>query len=410
MLSEKTIAIVKITVPVLQAGGEALTRHFYERMFANNPEVLPYFNPANQAKGAQQKALAAAICAYAENINNLEVLGDAVELIAQKHASLRIQPEHYPIVGENLLESIKEVLGDAATPEIIEAWGEAYGFLADILIGREKQIYAEQQEIEGGWKDFKNFKVTKKIVESDVITSFYLEPEDGSAPPIFKAGQYITVRMPSPCGHTTMRNYSLSDKPKQKHFRISVKREDGADAKTPEGYVSHMLHNNVEVGHSIEIAPPCGEFFLGDASSRPLVLMAAGVGITPILSMLLTSLELAQGREILFIYASLDEANHAFKGLVDELSEKHSNLTVHYRYSDGQRLENEGVSTGFVDSALIQSLVKEVNSDYYFCGPKPFMINAYNNLLELGAPSGQVHFEFFGPKQEIENPQETKAA
>ena len=110
-LSEKTIAIVKSTAPVLEQNGELLTRHFYQRMFRENPEVAPLFNPAHQAGGSQQRALAGAICAFAANVDQLEVLGAAVETIAQKHAALRILPEHYPIVGENLLASIREVLG-----------------------------------------------------------------------------------------------------------------------------------------------------------------------------------------------------------------------------------------------------------------------------------------------------------
>lgn len=141
-------------------------------MFTHNPEVAPFFNPANQAGGTQQRALASAICAYAANIDNLEVLGGAVELIAHKHTSLQIKPEHYPIVGENLLASIREVLGDGATDDVINAWAEAYGFLADILIGREKQIYKESAEKEGGWDGFRRFKIERKERESDIITSF----------------------------------------------------------------------------------------------------------------------------------------------------------------------------------------------------------------------------------------------
>ena len=170
MLSEKTIQIVKSTAPILEEHGETLTRHFYKRMFSHNPEVLPFFNPANQVEGSQQKALAGAICAYAGNIDNLDVLGGAVELIAQKHASLQVKPEHYPIVGQNLLESIKEVLGEGATDEVIEAWAEAYGFLADILIGREAQIYAGHEAVPDGWGGFKNFRVVRKEKESTNIT------------------------------------------------------------------------------------------------------------------------------------------------------------------------------------------------------------------------------------------------
>lgn len=409
MLTEKTISIVKATVPVLQEGGEALTRHFYKRMFSHNPEVQPFFNPAHQESGSQQQALAGAICAYAANIDNLDVLGSAVELIAQKHASLCIKPEHYLIVGENLLQSIKEVLGEGANDDVIEAWGEAYNFLAKILITREEQIYKNQEETLGGWRDFKYFKVVTKEKESDVITSFYLAPEDGSKPPSFKPGQYVTVRVPSPCGHTTMRNYSLSDKPDQDYFRISVKREDALDAHTPEGYVSNFLHKGVDIGHKIELAPPCGEFFLdiNEKPNRPLVLLAAGIGVTPILSMLLSALDTTPDYKIFFIHACLHEKNQAFRDTIDELARQHSNLKVHYRYSDPApegvvRSNADNVSEGFVDTKLIKAMVGDSNADYYFCGPKPFMVNTYHNLLEWGIPTSQVNFEFFGPRQEIE--------
>src|SRR5690606_5910774 len=115
MLSDKSIAIVKATAPVVAANAETITKRFYSLMFAGNPEVKEFFNQAHQAAGAQPRALAGAICAYAANIDNLEALGPAVELIAQKHCSLMIKPEHYPIVGKHLLVAIKEVLGDAVT-------------------------------------------------------------------------------------------------------------------------------------------------------------------------------------------------------------------------------------------------------------------------------------------------------
>lgn len=376
-------------------------------MFSHNPEVAPFFNPANQAGGTQQRALAAAICAYANNIDNLEVLGSAVELIAQKHASLMVKAEHYPIVGENLLESIREVLGEGATDDIINAWGEAYGFLADIFIAREKQIYQESLEKSGGWEGFRAFKIDRKEPESNNITSFYLKPKDGGALPDYMAGQYITLRMPTQNGSTTMRNYSLSDQSGQDYFRISVKKEVGLKADTPNGYVSNLLHDEKEVGDTLEIAPPCGEFFLNvnDQHERPLVLLAAGVGITPILSILKTALETMPDREVVIIHGCLNEDTQAFKDTIDRLSHSHPNLTAHYRYSDPEsnNTKREGdCSTGFVNAKLIESLVPERNADYYFCGPKPFMINIYQDLLKWGIPAPQVHFEFFGPREELE--------
>lgn len=414
MLTEKNIAIVKATAPILAEKGEELTRYFYKRMFSHNPDVLKLFNPAHQSTGTQQKALAGAICAYAANIDNLEALTNAVEIITQKHVSLRILPEHYPIVGENLLESIKAVLGDAATEDIVEAWKEAYFFLADILIGKEENIYKAQENLIGGWRGFKNFRVIKKVKESDVITSFYLEPEDKSSLPVFYPGQFITVRVPSPASGTTMRNYSLSDKPNQKHFRISVKREASKNQGNPEGYVSNFLHNKIMEGNIVELAPPSGTFYIDTSQSynRPLVLLAAGIGITPLLSMLLESLEKNPTRKIVLIYASLNENTQAFKHTLDNLCLVHNNLTVHYRYSRSEthgvkRQLSKSVSEGFVDMNLVLDLVESPNADFYFCGPKPFMLNLYHGLKRWKVPESQIHFEFFGPLEDLETSLET---
>jgi nitric oxide dioxygenase len=329
-----------------------------------------------------------------------------VELIAQKHASLQIQPEHYPIVGENLLASIREVLGEGATDAVIQAWGEAYGFLAHILIGREEEIYHQHQIAPNSWAGFRPFRVTRKEKESDVITSFYLVPEDGSAVPVHKPGQYVTLRVPSPCGHTTMRNYSLSDKPGQPWFRISVKRESGPDAAAPDGFVSNFLHDGVALGSILEVGPPCGEFFLdvSEQHRRPLVLISAGVGITPIMSMLLTALEGTPSRPIFFVHAALNGVTHAFQSTIRDLQSKHSNLKAHFRYSEATPADREAKafdSEGFVDGELIESLIPDRDADYYFCGPKPFMVNIYVQLLEWGIPPTQVHLEFFGPRQEL---------
>lgn len=405
MLSDQTVAIVKSTAPVLQEHGETLTRHFYERMFRENPEVKPFFNHSNQSEGSQQRALAGAIAAYAANIDNLDVLGGAVELIANKHASLQIKPEHYPIVGENLLASIKEVLGDAATDEIIAAWGEAYGFLADILQGREKQIYASNADKAGGWEGFRKLKVVGKVKESELITSFYLRNTDETDLPTYLPGQYITLRVPTPDGSTTMRNYSLSDKPGTGHFRISVKRETNAAGN---GFVSNLLHDSLSIGDEIEVAPPCGEFYLNpnDKHERPLVLLAAGVGITPIMAILKTALESTPGRQTVLVHACLNPQVQAFKADLDQLAEAHNQLSVHYCYSDLGETEVAAcgnVTAGMVDAELIESLIPTRHADYYFCGPKPFMVSIYHELLKWGVPGSQVNFEFFGPRQELEH-------
>jgi len=138
-LSEKTIKICKATAPVLAEYGEAITTKMYEILFSNYPQTRELFGEAPED---QHKKLAGAIVAYAANIDNLKVLEKAVEGMAQRHVKTKVQPEHYPMVGVSLLTAIKDVLGDAATDDIIEAWKEAYFLLGDILIAREKALYA----------------------------------------------------------------------------------------------------------------------------------------------------------------------------------------------------------------------------------------------------------------------------
>lgn len=141
MLDQKTIEVVKSTVPVLQEKGVEITTHFYKIMFENTPEVKAMFDMSKQESGAQPMALAMTVLAAAQNIDRLETLLPAVQKIGARHVELNVKPEHYPIVGQNLLQALKDVLGDGATEEIMEAWGKAYNIIADIFINVEKDIY-----------------------------------------------------------------------------------------------------------------------------------------------------------------------------------------------------------------------------------------------------------------------------
>lgn len=145
MLDQKTIDIIKSTVPVLKEHGVEITTTFYKNMFANNPEVKPLFNMDKQESGEQPKALAMTILAAAQNIDNLPAILPVVKRIGEIHCDRQISEGHYPIVGANLLASIKEVLGDAATDEVIDAWGKAYGVIAQIFIDVEKEIYESRK-------------------------------------------------------------------------------------------------------------------------------------------------------------------------------------------------------------------------------------------------------------------------
>lgn len=139
-LSPETIAIIKATAPALQQHGVAITTRMYERLFVD-PEIKALFDQAAQTSGEQPKRLAAAILAFANNVDRLEVIDAAVNKICSRHVAIHIKAEHYPAVANALLPAIKDVLGDAATDEILNAWGQAYWFLADLMISREKALY-----------------------------------------------------------------------------------------------------------------------------------------------------------------------------------------------------------------------------------------------------------------------------
>ena len=144
MLDQKTIEIIKSTVPALKAHGLDITTKFYKNMFEQNPEVKSLFNMDKQESGEQPKALAMSILAAAENIDNLEAIMPVVKNIGAVHCNANVKAEHYPIVGKHLLATIKEVLGDAATDEVLEAWGKTYEVLAKVFIDTEKEIYSSK--------------------------------------------------------------------------------------------------------------------------------------------------------------------------------------------------------------------------------------------------------------------------
>ncbi|RAK18851.1 nitric oxide dioxygenase [Anoxybacillus vitaminiphilus] len=403
MLSEKTMEMIKSTVPVLEQYGEQITKHFYQTMFSNHPELLNIFNQTHQKQGKQPRALAASIYAAAQHIDHLEAIMPVVKRIAHKHRSLGIKPEHYPIVGKYLLIAIKDVLGDAATDEIIEAWKEAYGVLADVFIQAEAQLYKEAEEAQGGWKDFRKFIVKKKVKESDVITSFYLMPEDGGAIAEFLPGQYVSVKLNIPGEeYTHIRQYSLSDSPGKDYYRISVKRE-AATADKAAGIVSNYLHDHVQEGDIVELSAPAGDFVL-DTSDAPIVFMSGGVGITPLLSMLNTVLERQPKRNVTFIHAAINGKVHAFHDHISQLAKENENISYYICYQSPSEEDREKygfAKEGYIDLDFIQSVVKNKDSQFYFCGPVPFMKIIYYALKEWGVREEQIHYEFFGSAEDL---------
>ncbi|HSG93447.1 MAG TPA: NO-inducible flavohemoprotein [Methylotenera sp.] len=406
-MNSAQINIVKQTVPILQEHGEMLTRRFYENMFSNNPEVKRFFNPAHQHSGTQQRALAGAICAYAANIDNPDALSGAVDLIAHKHVSLGIKPEHYPIVGSNLILTIKEVLGDAANDEVIEAWTAAYGQLVDIFVNHEKGLYQQQKAIHG-WNGFKPFTVIKKIPESSNITSFYLRPDDDSDLESQKPGQYITLRL-NIDGKPVMRNYSLSNAPGASAYRISVKREAGSNAQPPDGLVSNHLHDNLQVNDSIDLAPPSGDFALAipDDNKVPMVFVAGGVGITPVIAMLhaLLESENAASRSVYLFQCVRNLKVLPFTDELAALAERYANFHWQVHVSQQTAAEKNvlgNLHEGRLSQAALDKIVeRQQPMMLHACGPAGLIKELSAMIKTRNQPQDTFRYEFFGPAQAV---------
>ncbi|OAP55783.1 hypothetical protein AYL99_09935 [Fonsecaea erecta] len=398
-LSEQQKSIVKSTAPILQDHGVAITSVFYKRLLNNHLTLRNIFNTAHQETGAQPAALAHAVWAYANNIDNLGALTAAVSRIGNKHASLDIQPDQYPIVGQELLASIKEVLGEAVTDEIIDAWQAAYAQLAEIFINFEQDLYKQAENTTGGWNGWRTFTVAKKVHESDEIVSFYLEPTDKGPLPEFQSGQYVSVRVFLPeLGVYQPRQYSLSDIPDGQHFRISVKKES-ARGPIPAGRISNVLHEDVPEGAQIDVSMPRGDFFLDVDGDTPVVLISAGVGITPMLSMLGTVIGQSTTRPVSFIHAVRSGQVHAMKDYLSQVVERNPQVKKAVFYEQIGESDQKGVDYDFegrIEFDRVKDITLLPGAQYYLCGPIPFMQLQRRALEALGVPGERIHSEVFG--------------
>ncbi|NIG53407.1 NO-inducible flavohemoprotein [Chitinophaga sp. Cy-1792] len=386
------IELVKATVPVLKEHGRTLTTHFYQRMFTHNPELKNIFNMGNQQNGKQQAALAMAVLAYAEHIENPAVLLPVVDSIGHKHASLDIRPEHYQIVGKHLIASIAEVLGAAATAEILDAWTAAYQQLASIMMGHEAGIYEQKTASHGGWTGWRPFIVKQKIKESEEITSFLLYPADNGPVADFQPGQYLSVRLFLPeINLLQPRQYSISCAPNGEYYRISVKQEAGSTH--PDGMISNALHHTVKEGDMIEVSAPAGIFVLQE-NENPVVFISGGVGQTPLLSMLEHLLNNDHKQTKYWIHGCRGEEVHAFKNTISNWTATENNLVSHIFY-DKVSQETAQLKQGWVDLAALPEMPEDAT--YYICGPAGFIKKHFEYLTAKGISPGAIRFEEFGP-------------
>ncbi|WP_312039484.1 globin domain-containing protein [Macrococcoides bohemicum] len=378
MLTEETKHIVKATIPVLEEHGTEITSAFYQHMFEAHPELLNVFNKTNQKLGRQQTALAQTVIAAAKHIDHLEAIVPNVNQIAHKHRALEIKPEHYPIVGENLIWAIQHVLGDAATPEIVEAWTKTYGVIADVFIQMEAALYDEAD-----WQGFVPFKVVAVKEESPDIKSFTVQSDAIQLKPV-KAGQYITVKVhPEDETNDALRHYSICSVDTSRGLKFAVKRDVAGEER---GMVSNYLHDHVKVGDELLLSAPAGEFLV-ETDNEDLVFISGGVGMTPLMSMLEDEVD---KRKIKFIHSAYNRDAVPFK---DEITKLHnnSNVAFYFNYSE---------SAGRLTKEKLSSIING-NEEIYMCGSVGFMEGMLEIFNDMGIDRNRVHFEPFGPKMSI---------
>ncbi|MDP9941032.1 pyridoxamine 5'-phosphate oxidase family protein [Ectopseudomonas alcaliphila] len=252
----------------------------------------------------------------------------------------------------------------------------------------ETDARLREREQRNQWQ---RWRVLSLQQESSDIRSFVLAPEQGAAPP-FAAGQHLPIRITTAAGETLLRTYSLSSAPSDGQLRISVKAQ---------GLVSRHLHEQVQAGDLLEVRAPLGSFTLNTETTRPLVLIGAGVGITPLLSMLREQVALGQGRRIHFFQGARTLADLPFQAELRELAQRADGLLhIHRALSAPESDAVQGrdyEQHGRIDLAQIKAALSFDDYDFYLCGPAAFTQAIYDGLRDLNVADARIHAEAFGP-------------
>ena len=388
MLSEKSRPVIEATAAVVAEHMPEITPLFYAHMFEAHPELLDgVFSRANQRNGEQAQALAGSIVKFAVRLlEHPDSLPEAVlARIAHKHTALGITEDQYPIVYENLFWAIADVLGDAVTPEVAEAWTEVYWLMADALIKLEKGLYAKQAN-DKMWLDW---KVVSKEPTGNAAVTFRFEPADDTPQTPGEAGGFVSVRVKVADGLRQARQYSLSDHAASTTERVITVKLDEA------GEVSPTLINAVEVGDVVELSNPYGEITPKD-DSAPLMLATAGIGITPAASILSSLAEQGSDREVVVLHADASLESVALLGQLTESLSALPNAQAHLWLGVAPEQAPEGITVheGRMDPSEIEL---PSGAEVILCGPLAFMQATRSALIDAGVPATSIRYEIFGP-------------
>lgn len=400
LLSPESTEIVQATAGVVAAHAEEITRRFYPHMFAAHPELLSVFNVANQAIGEQPKALAASVVAYAVHLIDPDApdFGPILRRIAHKHVSLGIAATEYTIVGHHLMWAVGDVLGDAVTPEVAAAWDEVYWLFATQLVAEEARLYAF-----GGTdpaQPWRRYRVVERIEESPEVFSLVLAPTEGDAPP-HETGQYVAIAVDLPDGSRQPRQYTISSGPRADSLRVTIKRVRGIDG-TPDGMVSNWLGDNAVPGAVLELSQPAGDLVL-EHDDGPLVLVSAGIGITPIAAIVEDLSRRQPDRTVRIFHADTAHADHAlYSSLRRQVLSMGDAKAQNWYERDAESAPTlHPAKTGWMD---LSDVDVPADATVFMCGPLPFMHAARSALLDRGVQADRIRYEVFGPDLWAQNP------
>jgi nitric oxide dioxygenase len=290
--------------------------------------------------------------------------------------------------------AIVDVLGDAVTPEVAAAWDEVYWLMANLLINKERGLYnAVHLSPETIWR---TWRVVQRIQETADVVSFVVERTDERDVKPSLPGQYVTLKMTMPDGVQQPRQYSLTKADDGQHRQFAVKRVHGLP--TPDGEMSSLLHNDVQVGDEVVLSAPFGDVVL-EYTDRPLVMASAGIGITPMAGMLSHLVQSGSRRQVMLLHADDSEASFPLRAQVREDLAKLADGTLKTWLLIPAETAGTGEASGSVFSGFMDVSDVELPDDaeYYLCGPLPFLKSVRSALIAGGVPAKDIQYEVFGP-------------
>jgi nitric oxide dioxygenase len=383
--------IVRATLPLVGAHVDEITVEFYRRMFGRHPELLrTLFNRGNQAQGSQQRALAASIATFATHLVNPDLPhpSELLSRIGHKHASLGVTADQYPIVHEHLFAAIVEVLGaETVTADVAEAWDRVYWIMADTLIALERDLYRG-----AGVDDGDVFRRLRVNAREDDPSGAVLLTVRGDGNSNTGAAQYVSVGVTLPDGARQLRQYSLVNAPGATELTFAVKPVD-ADGQHPAGEVSNWIRSNVRVGDLLDVTVPFGDL-PEPRSGAPVVLISAGIGITPMVGILEYLVDQRCDSKVQVLHADLSDASHPLRKRHRELVDILPHGSLDLWYVEGVESDSVGIHEGLMNLEDVEIVG---GAEIYLCGNDGFVQAVRAQLTARGIDPNRVHCELFSP-------------